>query len=115
GRPVRSKVARRIRANLEAAGAGFSPFSSSFARMKRSIGFCAQFWLRTDGTAGSLTGWNAQKPFSAAVNSLDWARTAGDGAPPDPGQIAPGFTQAIRSAISSSLSFPVGGIFRDSP
>src|SRR5205814_7430364 len=60
GRPVRSKVARRISVRRSAGGAGVNRFASSFARMKRSIGILHQAAFFTFGSAGRFTGWNDQ-------------------------------------------------------
>src|ERR1700742_1289533 len=89
-------VARRTKAARSASGEGFNFCSSSFARMKASIGWRTQaFWL-TFGTSGAFTGcqdhgiWfkaagglaagaSADATLGAAVASagLDAASTAG--------------------------------------
>src|SRR5262249_23874953 len=60
GKPVRSKLARRINSRLPAGPAGFKFCCSSFARMKRSIAVRAQAASRTLGGVGLLTGRNDQ-------------------------------------------------------
>src|SRR5262245_58270309 len=56
GRPIRSYVTRRSSVRGSASGAGERPFSSSFARMKLSIGLRGQLVFFTGGTAGSTGG-----------------------------------------------------------
>src|SRR3954447_17028590 len=54
GRPVRSKVTRRIKAPLGAEGLGASPSVSRRDVMKLSIGFLAESACLTAGTAGTF-------------------------------------------------------------
>ena len=122
GSPIRSKKTRRISVALSAGGAGVSPFSSSLARMNRSIGERGHARSLTGGGAGLETGWNDQ-------NDLSWAdvhagpcvapvrgrgERLGTARAPTPGrasgQNAPRLTHSVRAAISSSLSFFLGGM-----
>ena len=56
GRPVRSKLARRMSVRLSAGAARLSPLSANFAMMNASIGLRE----RTAGTAGFVIGLKAQ-------------------------------------------------------
>src|SRR5436309_810478 len=116
GRPVRSKVTRRIKARLSAGGAGLSWFASRPARMKRSIGDLIQASSLTGGGAGVRTGRNAQYDFCSSPNRgpLDSGLTAPGDDVSGAGQGAPARTQSARAAMSPSGSFPFGGILRSS-
>ena len=111
GSPVKSNVARRIRVRRSAGGAGGSPFASSFARRKRSIGLRTCDGFRVIGTAGSRTGWNAQwsdriGPARGRATTAVSAFSSGSG--------APRFTHSSSNATSDCGSLLSGGIF-DSP
>ena len=60
GRPVKSYVARRIKVNLSAAGAGERPLDSSLARMKASMGLRTHLRFLTRGVSGAA-GRNAAR------------------------------------------------------
>ena len=97
GSPVRSKVARRMSVVLFAAGAGLRPFSSNFAKTKRSRGDFAQALFLTFGIAGIVGGTNAQNCCLPLFTTF-----AGQGPPALPHEEI--------AAISCALSLPAGGI-----
>jgi len=60
GKPIKSKVARRISVRLSAGGFGFNSLSSNFARMKLSTDVFAHEVSFTSGTAGLVSFCHAQ-------------------------------------------------------
>ena len=68
----------------------------------------SSFGLRTSGTAGRLTGWNAHQPrcFCVTSNPSAFAASAVSG------QTAPPATHRVSCSISFAPSFILGGIFR---
>ena len=56
GRPIKSKVARRISVRLPAGATGFSPRDSRPARMKRSMAVLGQLSSLTTGIGAFRTG-----------------------------------------------------------
>ena len=71
-------MARRISVRLSAGGTGVRPFSSSFARMKRSTGVerpgCV---LHASGRPGRATGWNDQNSRARVGSTRGLERAAG--------------------------------------
>src|SRR5256885_4098314 len=105
---MRSNVTRRIQTRRSAGGAGFNPFSSSFARRNRSTGPTGHDGSFTAGGLVAPTGRQAQCSrlrFSRSNRVVDAEVSLAVA-----GQLAPAFTQAARSAIVASVSFPFGGI-----
>ena len=83
------------------------PFSSSFARTRRSISVLAQVVSLLCGIAGILRGWKDQNFRISAVICLPWMRTGAVLF----GQGAPILTHSVKVATSSGESFPPFGIF----
>src|SRR4051812_25590378 len=75
---------RRRRVRLSAAGAGLRPFSSSRARMKRSIGARIQDFSLTAGKAGRSIGWGDQCARALVGSALGLANVAADKTEPTP-------------------------------
>ena len=72
----------------------------------------AQDVSRTAGTATALTGWKAQNRRCASVKrGPAFSAAAVAGARSVSGQGSPSATQRVRTSISRSFSFPLGGIF----
>src|SRR5439155_9256620 len=63
GRPMRSKLSRRISVTRSASAEGVSFSASNFARTNRSMGFRGQLRFFTAGTAGRTAGLKAQCSF----------------------------------------------------
>ena len=106
-----AKVTRRIKVAASASGAGFSPFSSSFARMKRSASVRGHFESAeffTAGTGGFTTG--SQHQCSALRFWRSKTFFVATFAPASCGHGAPAFTQASMSAICCGGSAFFGGI-----
>src|ERR1041385_7907032 len=98
---------------LSADGFGLRFFSSSFARMKASMGVRTQLLSFTDGRADFTTGWKAQYLRCASVNFFSVA-VAGAASGPDrvtlASHSAPLSIQDFRTAISAEVSLPPSGI-----
>ena len=76
GRPIRSRVSRRISVVRSAGGDGARPSVSSRASTNRSIGFLTQAASRTGGAAGRRTGSNAQCLLHCAPWSIHFFRSS---------------------------------------
>ena len=74
GRPVRSKVTRRMSVARSASGEGESPSASRRARMKASMGLRIQAEFFTAGRGGFFTGTNAQSGSYFAPCSIQRRR-----------------------------------------
>jgi hypothetical protein len=108
GKPVRSKLKRRSKVRESASGAGWRPFCSSLAKMKRSTSFAGHAVFFTAGGVCGCGGWKDQKLPSARVVPLFAPEALGASR----GSGAPDSIQSFKSAISLSLSFRFGGIFK---
>ena len=110
---------------MSAAGDGARLLCSSLARMNRSIAEAGQASSLTGGGAMLRNGWKDQNELFAAVMLGVDGTGAADGGEEDvdgdaepaaalgrrgTGQIAPRFTHSVSTAISVSVSFPLGGI-----
>ena len=82
----------------DAAGAGRSPFASSLASTKRSIGELTHAPFFTGGSGRSAGGWNAQN-FRAEAKSMVCLRGARVGAVSARGSGAPSSIHLRKSAI----------------
>ena len=94
---------------MSAGGAGVSPLASSLESTKVSMGEETQ---RVSSTAGSRGGSMGRKDQNRRPASQSMPPPWSVEADPDWGKKAPDFTHCTRSAISRSLSRPVGGILR---
>ena len=110
GRPMRSKVARRISVWRSASATGRNFFASRPARMYWSIGSRPHVWSVVAGGEVFFGTWNAQncRPFCRSI-LLSGAFVEGI---PSRGSGAPIFTQYFSASISASESLYFGGIWR---
>ena len=113
GRPIKSKLTRRIRAWRPASATGFKPLASRADSRKRSISDFGQLASLTWGGATARGGWNAQNCRAFSTSTAACAATLPEPVPPR-GSGAPILTHFSKSATTSSGSFVLGGIWSES-
>ena len=113
GKPVRTRLNRRMNVLGSVGPSGTKPASASFAKTNLSTGAEANAAASVRGTSGRTAGrrlHQSRRSFMKSFHDMVTLLVIGLSR----GSAAPFLTHVSRSAIIESGSFPLGGIFRES-